>query len=424
MNKEKKSNLMIIFIFLACCAAVGFILPFSALADKKVVRILWLADMTGPYSATHNQIQLGVEDFVTWANQTEYIKDVKLVVDTYDHGMDMSKVIAAFNLGMGKKPRPLMCNGGMSTPTALAVKPLAKREKIPCIDGTSARPLLVPPDWYFSISPCYEGQVGAAANWIMSNWKHNSKVEFIKKRYQKRAPRLAIIGWDNAFGRSFDQKEVRAYLKKIGIDYIGAEYIPMHPTDTTPQLLRLKKKGVDFAFMVMYANAHAVVLKDAAKLGMHKDFMTIGFQLDSIYDLHKYVGSLADSIMAVQLTHVGDLNGLPSGLQALYLKRSKVDLQSYCTSVAYLDLMSEVIRKAIDRVGLDKLNGKECYYSITHEIKNFKNMALTNPMRFSTSKPYGTDYSTMFHWKDGKVAILDNKVRIPNLLPGGSDVPK
>ena len=47
----------------------------------------------------------------------------------------------------------------------------------------------------------------------------------------------------------------------------------MSPTDTTPQLLRIKKKKADFAFMVMYPNTGAVILKDTAKLGMQNDIM-------------------------------------------------------------------------------------------------------------------------------------------------------
>ncbi|MDY6880987.1 MAG: hypothetical protein SV686_12130 [Thermodesulfobacteriota bacterium] len=69
---------------------------------------------------------------------------------------------------------------------------------------------------------CYEGQFGGTAKWIKENWKADSKVEYIRRKYESRNPRLAILGWDNAFGRAFDRKEPRDYVKKVGVDFVGA----------------------------------------------------------------------------------------------------------------------------------------------------------------------------------------------------------
>ena len=102
-------------------------LQAKALVAQKEVRIMWLCDPTGPYSALHTLNVKGLEDFFKWSNETDYIKGIKLIVDTYDTGMDVGKAVAAFNMGLAKDPRPVMTTGGMATPTCLVIKPLSKK---------------------------------------------------------------------------------------------------------------------------------------------------------------------------------------------------------------------------------------------------------------------------------------------------------
>ncbi len=214
----------------------------SAERAKKEVRIIGFFDLTGPYSAHHALLMKGIKTFIDWANQTNYIPGVEIRHDIYDTGCDMGKIVAAYQLATSTKPAPVLTNGGMAAPTILAVKPLAKRRLIPCIDGSSARPIVRPASWTFSVQGSYEGMIGSVGDWLKANWKPDSKVEWIRENYQKRNPRMGIIGWDNAFGRAFDQKESRAYLEHIGVDFVGSEYIPLTPSDTSAQLIRLTKK--------------------------------------------------------------------------------------------------------------------------------------------------------------------------------------
>jgi len=394
-----------------------------AYAANKEVHILFLCDLTGPYSQVHPQSLKGAEDFVQWSNKNNKIEGVNLVLDVYDVGTDVSKTVAAFNMGISKKPRPVFTTGGLTTTTALALKPLCQREQIPLLDGTSARPLLRPKGWAVSTNPTYEGQFAGAGKWVIDNWKPDSKVEFIRRKYENRKPRLAIIGWDNAFGRSFDLPEPRSYLEKIGIDFIGAEYIPMVPMDTPAHLLRLKQKGMDFAFMIMYANAGAVVSKDAERLGMSKDFMQLGSQIYSLNDLKKLAGPLSEGT-AMLTGYPHDENALPPGIKELFLKRTGVELHSYCVGVTYLSVMSEVIQKAIKRVGVDKLDGKACWESLMNDVKNFQPYGYVTPMTFSSERLTGPDAVNMLVLRNGKIEVLDKNVYCPDLLPGGKDVPK
>jgi ABC-type branched-subunit amino acid transport system substrate-binding protein len=395
----------------------------SASADKKEVRFIWLADFTGPYAGPHASTTKGIEAFVKWANDTNYVEGIRFSLDKYDTRTDVGIAVNAFHTAMGKKPRPLFTTGGWATPIALAIKPLAEREEIPCIDAAPSRPVLIPPAWTLSLSPPQEGQFASAAGWIIKNWKPNSEVEFIKRHYKNRPPKLGLIAWDNSYGRSLDQKESRDYIKKVGVEYVGAEYIPMSPLDTTPQLSRLKEKGVDFLYVGAYAPTHQVIVKDTVKLGIRDDFMHIGMQIDELAELKGFVGDLANGIANLTIWPP-DTEGLPSGLVELLSKQKMVSVPAYNTGVEWGDLAAYVIRRTIERVGMDKLDGKSCWYTLMHETKNVKLMGCVSPHTFGPNKLYAVDLMAMYYIKDGKVTLLAKDIYCPDLHPGGKDVVK
>ncbi len=274
------------------------VMPLSAHADKKDVRILGLWDLTGPYAGGHQLALKGAKDYFKWANENNYIPGVNLQYEIYDHGADVGKCVAAYQMAVNKEPKPVLSCGGFTSPTVLAIKPLAKRYRIPAIEGSTARNTILPPGWYFGIMGSYEGMVGACGDWIVANWKADSDSEWIRKHYEKRRPRMGIIGWDNAMGRAFDQKETRDYLKKIGIDFVGSEYIPVSPSDCSAQILRLiKKQKADFVYFGMYPGSHALVLKDAERLGIRDDFKDFLFWYGNIMQVQQHAGDLAEGTM-------------------------------------------------------------------------------------------------------------------------------
>ena len=70
-------------------------------------------------------------------------------------------------------------------------------------------------------------------------------------------------------GRSIEIPEMKAYLEKIGYEFVGTQYVPLVVTSPpTTQLTWLKEKGVDLAVGVMINPGSQPTVKEMVRLGM------------------------------------------------------------------------------------------------------------------------------------------------------------
>ena len=91
-------------IFAGCTAAP------KAEAPKQMnatVRVVMLADLTGPYGVTTGPQLDGLADFTKWANETNYIPGITLESKIYDHGLKAESAIALYKEGVSENPARL-----------------------------------------------------------------------------------------------------------------------------------------------------------------------------------------------------------------------------------------------------------------------------------------------------------------------------
>jgi ABC-type branched-subunit amino acid transport system substrate-binding protein len=423
--KRSRTVFTTAIVIIAALFTITLVPMHVSAAEKTDVHWLMLSDQTGPYSAIQSTALKAGKFIIKWINESDYIPGANIIIDYYDHGAEISKAVSAYQIAVAKKPRPILSNGGMASHTSLAIKPLAKRTRIPNIDGSSARNVMRPQGWAFSFAGSYEGSIGAAGDWILANWKSDSKYAWIRKNYENRKPRFAIIGWDNAFGRGFDKKEGRDYLKSRGVDFVGSEYIPVSPSDTTAQVLRLvKEKKADFIYFGMFPASHAAILKDAHRLGLRDKFQDIAFSSDSILLVQKYAKELVEGSM--QLTHFQSIpSQFKEPLKSMFKKSGLPDEFAglFMNAVLYYDTYSEVTRRAIKQVGIENLNGQAIYDALIN-MKAFSPMGFHGKMSFSKTKRSGADNIAMYQIQNGKLVLVEELLDLPDLLPGGKDVVK
>jgi len=412
------------------CVLIGMfltvIVPLSGQAATKVdIRIVNLTDFTGPYSALSGIVSRGFKDFVAWANRTNYVPGVNIVYDAYDTAANVNKTINAWNMAISKKPKPVMTTGGFTSTTVLAIKSLAKRHKVPCLDGASARQILVPPGWAFTMQPCYECEAAAVGKFLRDNWNSDTPYELIKKRYNKyrtRNPRFTIMGWDNAFGRSYAQKELKDYLKSIGVDWVKPEYVPMSPSDTTPQILRLVNKGADMIFFSMHGSFHTNVLKDAARIGVRNEFQNVAFNGGDLRNLYKYAGDLAENTL-ICTSYVQEFSEWEPFSHELFKMSGLAESQAmlYGAGYGWYDVYFEAIRRAVKRVGAENVTGSVIYEVLT-SMNNYVPKNWNSSITFTDTKRYGPDNGSIYQIRDGKIVKRVDSVRYPDIIPGGKDV--
>jgi branched-chain amino acid transport system substrate-binding protein len=426
---------MVVTIFAGCAAAPKAAAP---VAKNVTFRMVNLGDASGPYAVTIGPQLDGAKDFAVWANATNYLPGATIDIRTYDHGMKAEQAVALYKEAVTGTPTPVITNGGLWSDVAPTLGGFAKQNKIPIIDATALRAAIIPPGWFFGYQPSYEGQVGAYVNWIVANWKPDSNIPWIKAHYQNRKPRLALMAWDIALGHANESAEAKCYAAAKGVDWVGAEYVPLTVGDVTPQLTRLKDK-VDFIYVGMFGSAWQAVLKKANELGMRDQFIDVGPSYFSPPEIAKFVPDLANNNGSLGI-FVAAFDLYPKQVQDAQLKtKYPKDFGSYAVGWYWGDLATEALRQTINKVGIDKVTGQTVYDTLcAGGITKFKPMVSCNTISWANNSSMvkmdggdsvdvhllsGYDAKTTTS-ADAYKAYLDTPgVPIPALLPGGKDLP-
>jgi len=413
----KKILLTIIVLF---CGI--FIVPLTSFSQEKVpIRVMLMYDLTGPYSGLQRESDLGARFYMKYWKEHELVKGVEILYDIYDSGTNPDKVRAALMDTLSKKPKPVLALDGLSSSMGLVAKPFGERYHVPILAGSSGRGILFPPSWSFSVQPDYPSLFGAIGKWIKDNWKPDSKISWIREHYQERNPRLGYIGWDNAFGRNVAIDDSINYFKKIGVDFVGAEYIRYASSDTSTNLRRLNKKGMDFVYVCTYAADHATVLKDAERLGIRDTFMDFAFWFTDPRMIQKHAGlkRIRNTVMFTGYTLF--LKEMPLFVQNWYtkvLKRGPSDpLLQPTALISWLDLWREVIQLAVNKVGAKNVTGDVTYDIITTKIKGYQPICYEGKQSFSKYKAFGPTTVDVYLFKKGSLVKVDAGFTMPDLSP-------
>jgi len=395
-------------------------------AEKTEIHINAMFDLTAPYSGVHKLLAQGYKNMCEWMNDQEIVPGANIVLDILDHGAEVCRAVVGFQMGANSKPRAVISTGGLTSHIEISLKRIAQRLKIPIYGVSSSRPSVVPPAWNFSNQGSHEGQLAACGAWAKANWKPDSSDPWIRKNYENRNPRLGLMGWEAALGRAPDQKETRDYLEKIGVDFVGSEYIPLSPSDTTAPLLRLvNQKNADFLYFSMAPSSVGVILKDAARLGIRGDFQDFSFWASSILQLKHYVGDLANRSMMVTAYKASPNEWEIPYFADLYRKSNEPDFVAiyYSGGASLLGTKVEAIRRAALKVGVDKIDGQAVYNALIN-MKNYKPPLYHSTISFSETNRIGPSSAVMYQIQEGKLVIVSRDIYIPDLLPGGKDVVK
>ena len=252
---------------LGACARKAEVAPPEA---EKWVKIGASLDLSGPLTGTHTPEMESVLSYAKMLNEKGGIayKDpttgktmhVKLDMMWADDGYKVDKIIS--NYTRFKDAGAIVFVHGC-TGADVALGDIAKKDGVPILHGGQMPMTLYPKypgRWEISPTPTYVDAFGAYVNWIMANWK------------ESRAPRLGFLTLDNPFGKSPITDAAIAYMGKVGMEYVGAEFYLPTDADVIPQITRLDGKGADFVFHNMVWEGFCTVMKSATDLGV-KDHM-------------------------------------------------------------------------------------------------------------------------------------------------------
>lgn len=153
------------------------------------------------------------------------------------------------------KERVVILFGGLDTPVARAIVPIATAAQTPFVVPWAAGTVIThngtDPNFVFRVSAVDE-QVDKAM------------VAFAQGHYHVRKPGLIML--NNPWGQS-NQKGLTAALATAGLPLAGAERFEHSDVDVTPQLGRLRSAGADCLLMVATVGPSAQVVKSLDQMG-------------------------------------------------------------------------------------------------------------------------------------------------------------
>jgi len=260
---------------------------------------------------------------------------------------------------------------------------------------------LKPPLSVFTYYPIYTDDAAAFVDWFLTQWKGTRK------------PRFAYLTADSGFGRSVIVPELTEYVKKVGCEFAGSQYVPMVPTSPpTTQLMWLKKNKVDLAFGCMINPGSQPTVKEMVRLGMgpHLDYkITFGAATPSHLTVFEAsMGKLGDGFVVAGGFPPLYEPGTPgikfcNDLQDTYRSGKRVTHAMYVAGILEAMIQTEALRLAMQKVSFDKLTPRAVLENGFYQIKNLNTGGLSStPLTYGKGDIEGVDAVRIDQLHNGK----------------------
>ncbi len=239
--------------------AIGLVLSLEAFGQGEV-KVGGIFDLTGITSDVGKPFAQGVRDAVQSVNDGGGINGKRIKLVEVDYGYKIPEAVAAYKRLTGDE-KVIMING-WGTGDTEALKDFVNRDKIPYLSASFSGHLTdaSKTPYNFFVAPSYSDQLRAWLSWVKEDWKDKS-----------RAPKVAFFYGDNAYGKA-PIEAGRRFCKENGIDLVDEEIVPGAFQDATSQLLNMKKKEAEYAYINVTTTGVSTILKDAKKLGLNTKF--------------------------------------------------------------------------------------------------------------------------------------------------------
>jgi hypothetical protein len=384
----------------------------SAEPEKKLYLGGTMA-LTGAYAEDTAAVLAGYEDYTKYVNNKKQLSpwtknkfpaDISLEVLWRDDELKPPKALTIFE---ELKAKGILVFRGSGSPQALALKDRLFEEGFGAPSMATGPYLLKPPQSIFTYYPIYTDSLAAVAEWFKDNWK------------EKRKPRVAYLTADNAMGRSILVPELEAYLKKLGYEFAGTQFVPLVPTSPpTTQLLWLKQNKVDLALGVMINPGSQPTVKEMVRLGMGPNLeykMVFGVPAPGHTAVFaKAMGELGDGyVCAGSFPPLDDLSNegvkFCNDLQDKYRTGKRVTHIMYEAGVIEAMIQTEALRLALKKTPADKLTPRDVLENGFYKIKKLKTGDMTStPLTYGKGDIEGVDEVRVDQVKGGKVVKQGN----------------
>jgi branched-chain amino acid transport system substrate-binding protein len=372
-------------------SAALFALCLAASAQAQEIKVGGIFDLTGITSDVGKPYAQGVRDGVQWTNENGGINGKKIRLVDVDYGYKIPEAVSAYKRMTGDD-KVIMING-WGTGDTEGLKAQVNGDKIPYISASFSGHLTDPSKtpYNFFVAPSYSDQLRAWLHWVKDDWKDKS-----------RNPKVAFFFGDNAYGKA-PIEAGRRYCKEIGVDLVDEEIVPGAFQDATSQLLNMKQKGADYAYINVTTTGVSTILRDAKKLGLNTKFGSNPYGFSEA--LPQVAKEYAEGVTGV-MPHVPFGENVP-GMKRLidfHKKNHPGDTHDalYVRGWSYVLVWTEALRRA-DKAGA--LTG-EGVKAALETFKDFDLGGLTNPVTYTSSDHRPSTRTAIYQVQGGKLVRL------------------
>jgi branched-chain amino acid transport system substrate-binding protein len=365
---------------LALCAA-------SAVQAQQEIKVGGIFDLTGITSDVGKPYAQGVRDAVSWVNQNGGINGKKIRLVDVDYGYKIPEAVAAYKR-MTSDDKVIMING-WGTGDTEGLKNQVNQDKIPYLSASFSGHLTDPSKtpYNFFVGPSYSYDLRAWLRWVKDDFK------------DKRNPKVAFFYGDNAYGKA-PIEAGRRFCKDVGVDLVDEEILPGAFQDATSQLLNMKQKGADYAYINVTTTGVSTVLRDAKKLGLNTKFGSnpYGFG-ESLPQIAKEAAEGVTGIM-VDVPFGENVPGMKK-IVDFHQKNHPADSHDtfYVRGWTYVLVWSEALKRA-DKQG--QLSG-EGVKAAMESLRDFDLGGLTGNVSYSATDHRPTTKVNIYQIKGGKL---------------------
>jgi branched-chain amino acid transport system substrate-binding protein len=369
--------------------AVAMLLPAAARAQQEI-KVGGIFDLTGVTGDVGKIFALGVQDGVAWVNDNGGIngKKIKLIGADYAYKIDQARALYKKLVNDDK----VVMIQGWGTGDTEALKEFVGNDKIPYFSASFSAPLTDPSKfpYNFFVAPTYSDQLRSWLNWVKADYE---------KGGGKGKAKVAFMYGDNAYGKS-PIAAGKKWAAEIGVDVVDEAILPPSFQDATSQLLTMKQKGVEYAFINVTTTGVTLILRDAQKLGMKVKFGSNPYGFSET--LVAVAGPLAEGVTGV-VPHApfgADVPGMKTveAAKNKYRPGDKVDLM-YVRGFTYVLVWAEALRRA-DKAG--QLNGPGVK-AAAETLKDFSTGGLAQPVSYTPTDHRATTTTTIMQVQNGKL---------------------
>jgi len=326
---------------------------------------------------------------VQYLNERGGVNGKKLELVSVEYGFQPPRAVAAYKKFVEEDKVLLVL--GYGTPDTEALRPYITKDKVPYLSGSYSGHLTDPRQtpYNFPGGIDYTSQIRIFFNYVKETWKDGS-----------RAPRVAFIYADNAYGRA-PIESGRAYAKEVGVDLVDEEIIPTVLTDATSQLLTMKKKDPDFAYINTNTQWVPVVLKDSYKLGLKTKYVVNNYGLDE--RTPGLAGPAAEGVIGIQdVAYWGDSVPGMKTLMEFHQKHHPNDVHASPYMRGWLWVI--VAAEAIKRAGPTATG--ESVKNALESFKEFDTWGITPPFTYTNEDHRPTNRARFVMIQNAKIVPM------------------